>query len=377
MAQTDVLNIAQVAAGQSQKEVTINDGFLALEQAMSRKGSITLSANLTLTEAQVTRNFILRFSGHAVARVVTIPSTMSNTFAMNRLLAIWNAGTVAGAITIGGSSGTTVVIPINTVSLIYYDGSNCVAVAAASASGYYEQLSNKAVANGYASLDGSGKIPIGQIPSGITGTLTFRGTWNASTNTPTITSGTGTLGYYYIVATAGSSTVDGISSWAVNDQIVYDGTVWKKVDNSGGNEKTANKGIANGYAPLDSSLSVPWANLPTEARQIILGGFLPGKYTSSQVLWYMKAPYAFTLPADLGGTLPYCLAKATSTYVLLIQKNGSTVATVTFDNSSFSGVLSTQAAISFAVNDAMSVVAASAVDATLSDISLPVLGLKV
>jgi hypothetical protein len=38
---------------------------------------------------------------------------------------------------------------------------------------------------------------IGTIPAG----LVFQGTWNAATNTPTLTSGTGTTGNFYIVST--------------------------------------------------------------------------------------------------------------------------------------------------------------------------------
>ena len=34
---------------------------------------------------------------------------------------------------------------------------------------------------------------------GTTGGVVYQGTWNASTNTPTLTSGSGTKGYYYVV----------------------------------------------------------------------------------------------------------------------------------------------------------------------------------
>ena len=44
----------------------------------------------------------------------------------------------------------------------------------------------------------------------VAGGLTYQGTWNATTNTPTLASSTGTNGYYYIVATAGSTNLNGI-----------------------------------------------------------------------------------------------------------------------------------------------------------------------
>ena len=66
----------------------------------------------------------------------------------------------------------------------------------------------------------------------VAGGLSYQGTWNASTNTPTLTSSTGTNGYYYVVATAGSTNLDGITSWAIGDWLLFNGTVWQKIDQS-------------------------------------------------------------------------------------------------------------------------------------------------
>ena len=62
------------------------------------------------------------------------------------------------------------------------------------------------------------------------GALNFKGTWNASTNTPTLASGVGTKGDYYVVGTAGSTTLDGISTWGVGDWATYNGSVWQRVE---------------------------------------------------------------------------------------------------------------------------------------------------
>jgi hypothetical protein len=40
------------------------------------------------------------------------------------------------------------------------------------------------------------------------GAVTYKGTWDASTNTPTLASGTGTQGDYYVVNVAGSTNLD-------------------------------------------------------------------------------------------------------------------------------------------------------------------------
>ena len=66
----------------------------------------------------------------------------------------------------------------------------------------------------------------------LVGSVVYKGTWNASTNTPTLTSSVGTQGNYYIVSVAGTTTLNGINSWSVGDWVIFDGSVWQKVDNS-------------------------------------------------------------------------------------------------------------------------------------------------
>lgn len=85
---------------------------------------------------------------------------------------------------------------------------------------------------GVATLDAGGKVPVSELPAAVLGALSYQGTWNASTNTPTLTSSTGTKGYYYVVAVAGSTNLDGITDWLIGDWAVYNGTVWQKVDNT-------------------------------------------------------------------------------------------------------------------------------------------------
>jgi hypothetical protein len=60
--------------------------------------------------------------------------------------------------------------------------------------------------------------------------LTYQGAWNASTNTPTLASGAGTAGFYYIVSVAGTTNLDGVTDWAVGDWAVFSGAVWQKLD---------------------------------------------------------------------------------------------------------------------------------------------------
>lgn len=68
--------------------------------------------------------------------------------------------------------------------------------------------------------------------NGLAGGVTYQGGWNASTNSPALSSGSGTKGYYYVVTTAGSTNLDGITDWKLGDWAIYNGAVWEKVDNT-------------------------------------------------------------------------------------------------------------------------------------------------
>lgn len=76
--------------------------------------------------------------------------------------------------------------------------------------------SAKGAANGFASLDNTGKLPYSQLPESA---MEYKGTWDASTNTPTLTQGVGTNGDFYVVSVAG--TWDS-TAFAVGDRLLFD-----------------------------------------------------------------------------------------------------------------------------------------------------------
>lgn len=111
-------------------------------------------------------------------------------------------------------------------------GSFAVQTALTIAGNTAETQNNKGAANGYCPLDASIKIDPSYLPASVTGALIYQGTWNASTNTPTLTSATGTKGHYYTVSADGTTTLDGISDWKIGDTVVFNGTAWEKIDNT-------------------------------------------------------------------------------------------------------------------------------------------------
>jgi hypothetical protein len=90
----------------------------------------------------------------------------------------------------------------------------------------------------------------------VAGGLSYQGTWNASTNTPTLASSTGTNGYYYVVSVAGSTNLNGITDWQAGDWLIFNGSVWQKIDQSwaiaGANDNiTSMTGITGGISSPD------------------------------------------------------------------------------------------------------------------------------
>ena len=115
------------------------------------------------------------------------------------------------------------------------------------------------------------------INTALLGVLSYQGTWNASTNSPTLASGTGTPGYYYIVSVAGSTNLDGITDWAVGDWAVFSDLAtdaWQKIDNTQVGNVTGS-GAAGRVAYWNSSSNITSdADLTFDGTSLTVGGDL-------------------------------------------------------------------------------------------------------
>jgi len=82
------------------------------------------------------------------------------------------------------------------------------------------------------------------------GALTYQGTWNASTNTPTLVSSVGVQGYYYVVSVAGNTDLNGTTTWDVGDWAIFNGSAWQKIE--GGSAGTFQTLTVTGQAALNT-----------------------------------------------------------------------------------------------------------------------------
>lgn len=62
------------------------------------------------------------------------------------------------------------------------------------------------------------------------GALNYKGTWDANANSPALASSVGTKGDYYVVGTAGSTNLNGITNWGIGDWAAFNGSVWQRVE---------------------------------------------------------------------------------------------------------------------------------------------------
>lgn len=66
-------------------------------------------------------------------------------------------------------------------------------------------------------------VPPADLPAETIDVAAYQGTWDADTNTPTLAGSSGTNGYVYRVSVAGSTTLDDVTSWNVDDFAVLNG----------------------------------------------------------------------------------------------------------------------------------------------------------
>lgn len=111
----------------------------------------------------------------------------------------------------------------------------------------------------------------GQI-TGIPQGLVYKGTWNANTNTPTLASGTGVTGEFYIVSVAGATNLDGITDWQIGDWAIFVEVgatdTWQKIDNT---SAILGSGTANKIAKWTGSNTLATGLIADDGTTVTVG----------------------------------------------------------------------------------------------------------
>ena len=201
---------------------------ITLTGTVTSTGSITLGGTLgSIANSQLTNSTISGISLGSNLATLTIGTGLSGT-------------------SYNGSTATTVAIANSGVTLGTYGSAAVIPVITVNAQGQITNVTTQA-----------------------TNAPAYQGTWNASTNTPTLTSSVGTQSYYYVVSVAGTTNLDGVNTWNVGDWAIFSGTTWTKVPGSASESFTnltttslAVTGLtgymyANGASNLTASTTIP------------------------------------------------------------------------------------------------------------------------
>ena len=173
----------------------------------------------------------------------------------------------------------------------------------------YQLRSEKGNANGYASLDSLGKVPISQLPSSI---MEYKGTWNAATNTPTLANGTGDTGDVYICNVAGTVNFGaGPITFAVGDYVIYSGTIWQRSSGAVGTVTSVAASITGNSVSISGS-------------PIVTSGTLAFSFAGNATQYVRGDGQLATLPTNGGG------GGASVSYYLNGSINQGTIGGVTY-----------------------------------------------
>ena len=196
-----------------------NIGNSSLTNSSVTIGSTNLSLGGTLTT----------FAGTSISGSTNTLTNIPNSALTNSSITInGNAVSLGGSTTVTASTTNTLTIGTG-LSGTSFNGSAPVTIA----------LANSGVTTG--TYGSSAVIPVitvnaqGQITSistQATNAPAFQSTWNATTNSPTLTSSVGTQGNYYVVSVAGNTTLNGVSGWNVGDWAIFQNGVWDKIPGS-------------------------------------------------------------------------------------------------------------------------------------------------
>lgn len=123
------------------------------------------------------------------------------------------------------------------------------------------------------------------------GALSYKGTWNASTNTPHLTSSVGTNGDYYVVSVGGTTTLNGISTWNTGDHVLFNGSVWERVTNASFANLVAYDNSTSGLAATQVQAAIDEVEARVDAAETSLSSLSTSNVTEGSNLYYTNARF--------------------------------------------------------------------------------------
>lgn len=197
-----------------------------------------------------------------------------------------------------------------------------------------EQAANKGAINGYASLDNTGKVPSAQLPTAADATTTAKGAiqlagdLGGTASAPTVPGLAGKAAASTTISAGTGLTGGGDLSASRTLSVSFGTTAGTAAQGNDsritGAEQTSNKGVANGYASLDTGGKVPTAQLPTTMQSHVFSSTgsiavetgVHRLYNNRSTAWVIQGVRASVGTAPTGSSL-----------VIDIKVNGTTIFT--------------------------------------------------
>jgi hypothetical protein len=372
-------NLDLISVSQAQKEVSANALFDAASPATAygrraqtsgglvwgyyggavmASGVPTQIANGTLSLAASATNYIEADSGTGAVSSNTAGFTAGRT----RLYAVvTNAAGVDSytdqriGVLIAGAGVTSVNGHTGDVTLAAADvGADASGAASSAISGHvaagdphvqYQLDSEKGAANGYASLGSDGKVPAAQLPA-------------SATTGGTVTSvGLSAPGLLYDV-TGSPITGAGTLALALKTQV----------------KNTFFAGPVSGADAAPTMRALTAADLPAQPFDVT--AFYPGVPGASAIVTRVPVARAVTFPAGLTGSIAKSRVAAAAQKVFDVQKNGTSVGSITFAAAATSATFTAASAITLAAGDVLAIIAPATADTTLADVGIVLAGVR-
>lgn len=392
-----------VSSSQAQKEVTVNAALDAASPAM-------LYGRRASTSAALTWGYyggVVSISGtptQLANGTVTLTASATNYVEANPATGAVSANTTG--FTAGRLPLYQVVAGASTVTS-YTDlrvfGADAIAAheAASDPHAQYQKESERGAANGYASLDSGGKLPVTQLPD--LAVIDFLGTaanqaamlalsgqkgdWCARSDTSTVYVITGPdptqIGSWtalsYPTGTGGTVTsvaltTPGLLFDVAGSPVTGAGTLAMSLKTQVANRFLA--GPASGVDAAPTMRSITQADLP--AQPFDVHAFYPGIPAASAKVTRIPIARAVTFPTNFAGSYFTASVGAAGTTVFDVQKNGASIGSISIAAGGMTATFTTAGgtAKSFAAGDVLMILAPGTPDATLADIGLVLAGTR-
>lgn len=313
MTTTTNLLITHIEQSQAQKEVTANEAFEAIDNAMSEIYSASLSSgNVIITSAQSTRAILIAATGCTVGgRTLTVPQ-------IKRLFLVKSDGANTQTFSVVRGS-TSISVVVGETALFYSDGT---------ANGLLEIATTTATS----------------VPDQFTDLSDVPGAY-----------GTGDAGLFVRV----NGTEDGLEFANASFLDLSDAPA--SFSGQGGKAVQVN--------PAGTALEFA-------TKPYIVGMTYNGKPSASLVLIRHPVTEAVTFPASMTGSYGVAGTAATAQTDFDLQKNGVSFGTLRFAAAGTSATFIAASSTSFAAGDILTVVAPASQDATLAGLGFSLKGTR-